>query len=311
MVKSLPPNPSVRQLKIQAKDLLKAHRNGVEAVCETLRLLRRFSGSSPGDVLGSTISLKEAQFAVALSYGFRGWKQLMEEVQATDDDRTAAKSTDVREILIVDDEPMILDVLVKFVRELLPELSVYPIVTAEDGAEALHHINRQTPLLLILNVHMPGKSGGDVLRELSGRDERFPILVTSGWWDSKELALESGEIPEDSFEYLQKPFKATTFVEAVRKMLSSYPAQQRGRRGTAAATRTRQASPKAPPVPNHQLIILYAWVNRMKEAQAEATNLLKHDPDFTVEGWGKDYARYRGREVAERDMALLRKAGLR
>jgi len=60
-----------------------------------------------------------------------------------------------------------------------------------------------------------------------------------------------------------------------------------------------------------QLAILYASLDRMEEARAEATKLLKHDPSFTVQGWGRDYARYRGQETAERDMAALRKTGLK
>ena len=62
---------------------------------------------------------------------------------------------------------------------------------------------------------------------------------------------------------------------------------------------------------HRQLAILHALSGRSEEARAEAAELLKQDPAFTVEEWGKDYTRYRGREVAERDMDALRKAGLK
>ena len=80
--KYLPPNPSIKQLKIQAKDFLKSHKTGDVAVCEILRLLHRFSNSTENEILEADVSLKDVQFALALSYGFKGWEQLAEYVKS-------------------------------------------------------------------------------------------------------------------------------------------------------------------------------------------------------------------------------------
>jgi len=76
MNRSLPSNSNLTQLKHQAKDLLKAHERSNTRVCETLRLLRRFADAPDGEILSANLSLHEAQFAVALDYGFSSWNAL-------------------------------------------------------------------------------------------------------------------------------------------------------------------------------------------------------------------------------------------
>ena len=51
MSRSLPERPSLEQLRKQAKDLLKAQRQGDASVCPVLRHLPRFAGASDEDVL--------------------------------------------------------------------------------------------------------------------------------------------------------------------------------------------------------------------------------------------------------------------
>ena len=46
MTMSLPANPSLINLKVQAKSLLKAHRNGDASCCEVLRNLKELRGKS-------------------------------------------------------------------------------------------------------------------------------------------------------------------------------------------------------------------------------------------------------------------------
>ena len=80
--KSLPKNPTIRQLKIQAKDLHKAHKSGDVIAYETLRQLRRFTNSTEREICEAKVTLKDVQFAIALSYGFKGWEQLTEHVES-------------------------------------------------------------------------------------------------------------------------------------------------------------------------------------------------------------------------------------
>ena len=82
MTTSLPPNPSLEQLRNQAKDLLKAHKQGQASCCRVLRELKQFEGNSDADVLAGTVSLVEVQYALAMDYGFQSWGELKEHVDA-------------------------------------------------------------------------------------------------------------------------------------------------------------------------------------------------------------------------------------
>lgn len=79
---SLPPRPSVEQLKKKAKDLLKSHKNGDLGACDAFMLIDRYAKLTPQRILQTPMSLRDAQFAIALSYGFTGWRDLTEYVEA-------------------------------------------------------------------------------------------------------------------------------------------------------------------------------------------------------------------------------------
>jgi len=79
---SLPPNPNLEQLRKRSKTLLKAYRGGDVSVCETLRLLHRFAGSTDAEILQSPVTLHDVQFSLALSYGFKDWKELRQHIES-------------------------------------------------------------------------------------------------------------------------------------------------------------------------------------------------------------------------------------
>ncbi len=76
MPKNLPPKPSLRQLQIQAKNLLKAHKRGDIGACGAFKLIHRYSKLTSQEIRQTQMSLRDAQFAVALQYGFGDWKEL-------------------------------------------------------------------------------------------------------------------------------------------------------------------------------------------------------------------------------------------
>jgi putative two-component system response regulator len=103
-------------------------------------------------------------------------------------------------VLVVDDNEELCVVLARLLRHLGHEAW-----HLSDGSEALDHL-RQSPTLpdlLILDVMMPGLSGYDVLRALSGDPNlrTVPVVMYSALSDpvSRRLALEMG-----AREYLVK-----------------------------------------------------------------------------------------------------------
>ena len=87
-------------------------------------------------------------------------------------------------VLLADDHPMIRTALEAMLRD-----SDYEIVgTAASGAETLQEIERLRPDILLLDLHMPGGTGLDVLRTIrAGKKPLRVILLTAAIDDSSLL----------------------------------------------------------------------------------------------------------------------------
>ena len=78
MSKQLPPRSDLRQLKIQAKDLHKAHQQeSPDAVRRIREFHPRFADFAEADLLVSRFALQDAQFVIAREYGFSSWPKLV------------------------------------------------------------------------------------------------------------------------------------------------------------------------------------------------------------------------------------------
>jgi len=116
-------------------------------------------------------------------------------------------------ILIVDDEPSILD-LVRFTLE---DADVR-VVEALDGAEALVLARRIKPDLVLLDVHMPKLNGLEVCRQLRLEPDlaRIPIvmLTAAGQDGDRARGREAG-----ADEYLTKPFSPLALLALVEALV--------------------------------------------------------------------------------------------
>ncbi|MET0852563.1 MAG: response regulator [Candidatus Rokuibacteriota bacterium] len=118
-------------------------------------------------------------------------------------------------ILIVDDNPMNLDIL-------QTRLSVhgYDIVTAVDGEEALTVAREQLPDLILLDIMMPKLDGIEVCKRLKTDSALpfMPIIMVTAKADTKDIVagLDAG-----GDEYLTKPLDQAALVARVKSMLRS------------------------------------------------------------------------------------------
>src|SRR4030095_12702656 len=116
-------------------------------------------------------------------------------------------------ILIVDDEPINLDIL-------RTRLAVhgYEILTATNGEEALAVAQTQQPDLILLDIMMPKIDGIDVCRSLKADASLpfMPIILVTAKADSKDVVagLEAG-----ADEYLTKPVDQAALVARAKSML--------------------------------------------------------------------------------------------
>ena len=73
-------------------------------------------------------------------------------------------------ILVVDDEPSIVDVLTRFLSR-----EGYDVVTAVNGREALERVRQDPPDLILLDVTMPELDGFAVCQQLK-EDQRTALI---------------------------------------------------------------------------------------------------------------------------------------
>lgn len=116
-------------------------------------------------------------------------------------------------ILVVDDEPSIVDVLTRFLSR-----EGYEVVTAANGLQALERVSQEQPDLILLDVTMPEMDGFTVCQRLK-EDENtalIPITMLTGL-DDREHRTRGIEAGADDF--LTKPFEQSILRARIRSQL--------------------------------------------------------------------------------------------
>src|SRR3984893_16501262 len=126
-----------------------------------------------------------------------------------------------REIFVVDDDPLVLNAL-----SVVLSREGYQVTGFGEGASFLAGAKTRTPPCIILDVHMPGQSGLDILRELNAQHYPAPIFIISGIGDIP-MAVEA--IKNGAFDFIEKPFDASTVVTRVRDAVEAWT--RRAQRG--------------------------------------------------------------------------------
>ena len=116
----------------------------------------------------------------------------------------------MQRVLVVDDEPG--------VRESLRMLfkGEFEVVVAAEVEEGLRLLEETRPDLLLLDLVMPGRSGLDLLSELSERGEAPPVIVLSA---TKTLATAVEAMKLGAADYVTKPFEIDALRLKVRHIL--------------------------------------------------------------------------------------------
>jgi DNA-binding response OmpR family regulator len=119
-------------------------------------------------------------------------------------------STPVTHILVVDDEPMVREVLARYL-----EKEGFAVQTAEDGEQALAAFEASPPDLVLLDLMLPRIDGLEVFRRMRERARSAVIMLTAkGEETDRVVGLELG-----ADDYVTKPFSPREVVARVRAVL--------------------------------------------------------------------------------------------
>jgi FixJ family two-component response regulator len=122
------------------------------------------------------------------------------------------------EIFVVDDDPAVRDTL-----SVVLSTGGYEVICFADGAALLAVARSRTPAAILLDVHIPGKSGLDILKELHGEDYPAPIFMISGQGD---IAMAVSAIKNGALDFIEKPFRGTELVTRLDEAIDAYARRQ-------------------------------------------------------------------------------------
>lgn len=116
-----------------------------------------------------------------------------------------------RRILVVDDEPDILEFL-----EIILDEEGYEVTTTNKGdyLERLH--NGSLPHLILLDVLLSGKDGRDIVKYLKREPEtkHIPVIMFSAHPSAEETARQAG-----ADDFLAKPFNIDVLLARIAHFL--------------------------------------------------------------------------------------------
>lgn len=139
-------------------------------------------------------------------------------------------------VLVVDDEPIVREVVVSYLRR-----EGFRTLEADDGDAARGLVERETPSLVVLDIMLPGTDGLELCRWIRARSDVPVIMLTArGEEADRIVGLELG-----ADDYVTKPFSPRELATRVRAVLRrSEPSSDRAEsltfEGLELSARTRE-----------------------------------------------------------------------
>ncbi len=123
-------------------------------------------------------------------------------------------------VLVVDDDPN----LSRLSAMILENSGEYEVLTENDSTRALSVARQFRPQIMLFDVDMPNKDGGELAREAKNDPQlrEVPVLFLTGLVSKAEAGHEELQCGGQSF--LAKPVLPEVLLSAVRKMTASLQA---------------------------------------------------------------------------------------
>jgi FixJ family two-component response regulator len=118
-----------------------------------------------------------------------------------------------REVFVVDDDPSAREAIAVLLSQ-----AGFRVMQFADGSSVIEESRARTPACIVLDLHMPGGSGLDVLTTLDARHYPAPMVVVSGRSDVPGVveAIKLG-----AFDYIEKSRAREVLVACVRDAIEA------------------------------------------------------------------------------------------
>jgi FixJ family two-component response regulator len=116
------------------------------------------------------------------------------------------------DVVVIDDDASVRDAL-----SILLQMDGLKVTAYADGDSFVVESMRLKPGCVLLDVHMPGRSGLDILDAIGGATYRAPIIMISGRGDVP-MAVQA--MKHGAYDFIEKPFDADVVLKRVREAMS-------------------------------------------------------------------------------------------
>lgn len=111
-------------------------------------------------------------------------------------------------LLLVDDEPDILETVVQLIDAQLPGVAVTPVA---NGFAALEALERDRFDAVLTDYKMPGLDGASLVQRIRERWPGLPVLMFTAFMDAGTLAQVHGKVP--GLKIIPKPLDVEFLLE--------------------------------------------------------------------------------------------------
>jgi signal transduction histidine kinase len=116
-------------------------------------------------------------------------------------------------ILVVDDEPSVVDVFQEFL-----SAQGYEITVAGSGEEALKLLPDLRPDIVLTDINLPGVSGLEIMRQAKTIDPEVAVIVVTGY-ASASTAIDV--LRQGAYDYVTKPFELDEVHQIVERGIAN------------------------------------------------------------------------------------------
>ncbi|HLD69406.1 MAG TPA: response regulator [Candidatus Omnitrophota bacterium] len=121
-----------------------------------------------------------------------------------------------KKILVIDDQEDLLELTRRLLRS-----SGYDVLTLASGTKALDLIKKELPHLVLMDMLMPDKDGGEICQEMKSDAalHHIPVILTTGQMMDKSEYSDEQSIGAD--DYLMKPFEIDDLISKIENLLTA------------------------------------------------------------------------------------------